>query len=219
MTKSNAAVLLKARRAAAKDLGLPLDHWAVKRTALLSVAHANIERALCEGHRVDISDLLKVEAALNEVKAALPAKPLAVTVKIVDGGWPEKQIEGKAVETKPAEPPIEAKAEAPAPPPPPPPPPPPRLDPGVASGSAFHNQVVGGERAPLKRLENVALQNNGHSRSGAFNYGSGSLCFVGSANGQHRDPIAADPHPYRSPTGGDRGGHPLPTPNGKGNGQ
>ena len=38
-----------------------------------------------------------------------------------------------------------------------------RLDPSVASASEFHNQIVGGERAPLKRLENVTLSNNGHA--------------------------------------------------------
>jgi len=65
----------------------------------------------------------------------------------------------------------------------------------------------------LKRLENVALQNNGHVRSGAENYGNaGSLCWVaGTGNGQHRDPIVLDPNPQRTI------GHPLPTP--KGNGQ
>jgi hypothetical protein len=126
-----------ARREASKDLGLPLDHWAVRRTALLSVAHENLEHALVDGHRVDISDLLKVEEALNAVKAALPSKPIPVTLTFVDGATgkrstdlkelrpPNKptgptQIDGEATEVKPDAAVKAAPASPPLPPPAPP---------------------------------------------------------------------------------------------------
>jgi hypothetical protein len=193
--------------------------------------HETQTAALVRGENIDVAAYMRLSEELQ--KLVPPPKPIEVKIdfaetavgifnckycgkrnEIEDYVAPPKSNPAPATSQSGNGPPTngEAKASAPAPAPAPaPPPPPPRLDPSVASGSGFHNQVVGGERAPLKRLENVTPSNNGHARSGAFdNYHSGSLCWVAGSNGQHRDPVMPDPNPQRTIV------TPLPTPKGNG---
>ena len=193
-----------ARSAAAKELKLPADDWRVKRTAILHIAHENMTDALISGARIDIGDLLKIEDALQAIRASVPVPPITVNLEIVEREGSEKEIEAEAIETKPADkPPIDTKPEVeastPAPTPAPAPPPPaPIRNPSMAAWERAHGRVG---RAPDG--------SEGRSMGG----GAGSLCWFTSKSAGQPLGVAADPHPYRNSWGGDRNvGHSLPYP-------
>ena len=186
-----------ARREASKDLGLPLDHWAVKRTAILHLAHENMTAALCDGHRVDIGDLLKIEDALQSVRATLPPPKIEVGIEIVGSEWSEKEIDAEAVETKPIEntaptATAEALKAAETAPKAKPPEEPLTRDTGV-SVSGFHSQqFASGERPPLKSLQPPSRP--GQQYAGLNDQ---SLCWTTARRrADAANPAPEDPHPY-----------------------
>jgi len=78
-----AAALLAARRAAAKELKLPVHDWRVKRYALLMVAHDAVTAAAGTGAGYDINDLLKLDGAMQEIRATLPPERVKVDIKFI----------------------------------------------------------------------------------------------------------------------------------------
>jgi hypothetical protein len=131
--------LRRARKAAAKELKLPLSSWQVRRFALLAVAHDNITARLASGADVSVDNLLKIDAAMEEIKASLPKPPLKVTVEYI----------GDAPEPPP---------EAPPPSPPPAPPlSPPRSSDNRAAPSAPSEQsnVIPLKRTPEEEREHM----------------------------------------------------------------
>jgi hypothetical protein len=195
--------LSKARSAAAKELKLPADDWRVKRTAILHIAHENLTTALIGGARIDIGDLLKIEDALQAIRATLPPEQIKVSVEFIDGAtgnrstdikelYPPKakpaptQIDGEVVGKPDAKQIAAPKVEAstPAAPPPPPPPPKPVVNPTMA---AWERQ-------------------RGYAAHSAPDGGPGRI------GGRGFNPALRDPHPYYRDgvRGQDRSGHPLP---------
>jgi hypothetical protein len=82
-TVPGAQALLAARREAAKELGLPLDHWITRQLATLKVAHDDCEAAFATGTG-DIDSLLKVSDAMQRLRAIVPPPPMPdVGLKIV----------------------------------------------------------------------------------------------------------------------------------------
>jgi hypothetical protein len=86
MTKRTPAAerLYRARRAAAKELKLPITSWQVRRFALLMVAHDNITQRLANGADVSVDNLLKVDVAMAEIKASVPQEPIKVEIEVVN---------------------------------------------------------------------------------------------------------------------------------------
>jgi hypothetical protein len=58
--------------AAEADLKLPRDDYRVPRYALLMVAHQRIQNDIATGEAFDIDTLLKVEAAMETIRASPP---------------------------------------------------------------------------------------------------------------------------------------------------
>ena len=191
MNKSQALRFKRLCREAAKELGVAATAEVAVTLATYKLQRYALQSRLIGGGVVNTAELQQVDEAIKAIRPA--AGPLKVEIEFVgpsltqcpqcdhvfDPDTPERTVAKKTPRTIDAEaiksdakqlPPPEVRA---APAPPPAPPPPPRLDPSVSSASGFHNQVIGGERAPLKRLQNVALQNNGHTQSRANeNYGN-----------------------------------------------
>jgi hypothetical protein len=76
--------LYRARRVAAKELKLPVTDWRVKRLATLTYAYDGIQAQLAAGRTIDIDNLLKIDAALAEVRASAPSIP-KVEIAFVEG--------------------------------------------------------------------------------------------------------------------------------------
>ena len=76
--------LRRARKAASKELRLPLGSWQTRRYGLLMVAHDNITTRLANGGDVSIADLLRIDEAMAAIRASLPPEPVGVTIEIVD---------------------------------------------------------------------------------------------------------------------------------------
>jgi hypothetical protein len=64
--------LLAARKAAAADLGLPESDWRVRRFAVLSIAYEGHEEMLASGRGVDAEALLKLDEAMQAIRASIP---------------------------------------------------------------------------------------------------------------------------------------------------
>jgi hypothetical protein len=77
--------LYRARKAAAKELKLPVTDWRVRRFALLMVAHDNVTARLANGADVSVDNLLKVDAAMQEIRASMPPEPMSLDLHFVDG--------------------------------------------------------------------------------------------------------------------------------------
>ena len=103
-TTLGAERLLAARDVAAKELGVPVTDWLVKRYAVLMVAHDNAEVELATGGG-NIDHLLKLDEAMQAVRASAPTKPKTVEVKIVEGvrGIYKCRFCGRQNELKPGE--------------------------------------------------------------------------------------------------------------------
>ena len=191
---TSAARLLKARKMASRQLKLPVTDWRVRRMALLQIVHDNITARLAAGSDVSVDNLLKVDAAMQEIRASLPPEAITVNVHIVEGDT-IRDIDDR--------PPPET------PPPPPSPAPPPTetttpSSPAPSAPAANFNVVpirrdgsvhdvtfASGEVAPLKRYQNEPWR--GHVQP---NLGGGY------ANGS---PFSAGPMPNFSAL-------PLPSP-------
>src|SRR5215470_772686 len=72
--------LLRARKAAAKELRLPVTDWRVRRYALLMNAHDNLTAQLAAGVGVSIDGLLKLDASMQEIRATIPPEPIKVKI-------------------------------------------------------------------------------------------------------------------------------------------
>jgi hypothetical protein len=77
--------LYRARRAAAKELKLPITSWQVRRFALLMVGHDNLTAKLANGVDVSIDNLLRIDAAMAQVRSSVPQEPIKVDVEFVEG--------------------------------------------------------------------------------------------------------------------------------------
>lgn len=108
--------LFKARRVAAKELRLSTDDWRVKRYAVFMVAHDTLQAKLATGANINIDGLMKLDAAMAEIRASVPQEPVRVELEIVKG------IVGICpsckAEIRPYEPPPDPPPSAPTPPPP-----------------------------------------------------------------------------------------------------
>jgi hypothetical protein len=100
--------LLKATRAASKELKLPVDSWQVRRFALLMCAHDNVTARLANGADVSIDNLLKIDSAMQEIRSSVPQEPIRVAIEIVEPLAPPDT-------PPPAPPPTETKPSPPAP--------------------------------------------------------------------------------------------------------
>jgi hypothetical protein len=76
--------LLRARKAASKELRLPVTDWRVRRYAVLMNMHDNLTAQLAAGADVSIDGLLKLDGAMQEIRSSLPPEPLKVSVTFVD---------------------------------------------------------------------------------------------------------------------------------------
>jgi hypothetical protein len=79
----NAERLLQARKIAAKELRLPVTDWRVRRYALLVVMHDNATARLASGGDFNLDNLLKIETALQEIRATVPVEPIEVKLTVV----------------------------------------------------------------------------------------------------------------------------------------
>jgi hypothetical protein len=77
--------LLRARKAAAKELNLSVTDWRVRRYALLMNAHDNLTAQLAAGAGVSIDGLLKLDASMQEIRATIPPEPIKVKIEYVQG--------------------------------------------------------------------------------------------------------------------------------------
>ena len=79
--------LIDAREAASKELNLPVTDWRVRRYALLMNAHDNLTARLLAsaGEGFDVDALLKLDNAMQEIRATLPPEQIKVAVKFVEG--------------------------------------------------------------------------------------------------------------------------------------
>jgi hypothetical protein len=176
-TQAGAARLKAARKAAAKELKLPPTDWRALRFALLALEHEKLQAIAASDGNVDIDRLLRLEAAMQEIRAGLPAEIPKVTIEIIGGGDDAHchvpgchgaivQICACCNRTPGEDPQRPAKhrltlASLPeaAPTEPTnltlvgstPAPPPPISQPRGVSASGFHDQIVGNEVAPIKR--------------------------------------------------------------------
>ena len=76
--------LYRARRAAAKELGVKVNDPRAIRLAALQCAHDSAQAQLANGRAIDIDNLLKLDAALAEARSSV-VPPHEVQIKIVDG--------------------------------------------------------------------------------------------------------------------------------------
>ena len=108
--------LRRARKAASKELRLPLGSWQTRRYGLLMVAHDNITTRLANGGDVSIADLLRIDEAMAAIRASLPPEPVGVTIEIVDSlpQLPSPDPPSTPPPTPPT-PPTETKPSPPAP--------------------------------------------------------------------------------------------------------
>jgi hypothetical protein len=108
--------LHEARKRAAKELKLPVSDWRVQRLAVLVSAFDQVQAQMAAGKVVNIDDMLKIDAALAEVRASVPVQHV-VSVELVEGpiehcpacGWhrdqqppPEPPKSSESTPTKPA---------------------------------------------------------------------------------------------------------------------
>jgi hypothetical protein len=73
-----------ARRAAAKELGLPITDWRVVRLATLVCAHEVVQAKLASGQVIDVGYLLQLDTAIAQVRSTVAPAP-SVRLEIVDG--------------------------------------------------------------------------------------------------------------------------------------
>jgi hypothetical protein len=78
--------LLRLRADIAAEYSLDASNWQVKRLALLMSVHSQSEDMIANGRSVDVSALLALDKAIEEVRAALrAAEPVQVNVHFVEG--------------------------------------------------------------------------------------------------------------------------------------
>ena len=73
--------LFKARHAAAKELKLPVDDWRVKRYAVLMCAYDGVQARLASGADINVDILLKLDAAMQEIRTSAPQELLKVEIE------------------------------------------------------------------------------------------------------------------------------------------
>jgi hypothetical protein len=114
MTKRtpSAERLYRARKAAAKELKLPVTDWRCKRYALLMCAHDNVTARLANGADINVDALLRLDAAMAEVRSSVPQEPIKVVVEVVD---PLPPSESPPSSPPSSPPPTESKPSPPAP--------------------------------------------------------------------------------------------------------
>jgi hypothetical protein len=223
-TQAGAARLKAARKAAAKDLGLAIKDWRALRYALLSLEHEKLQAIAAGDGNVDIDKLLRIEAAMQEIRAGLPVEIPKVQIEII-GGTDDAHCHafgcgGDVIEicTCCGRIPGEDPAAAPKRPPPqlewnsgpsvaapakltlvdstpaPAVPPPPISRPRGVSASKFHDQQLPDGSTPPIK------------RSAISGGGSGSLVWSGYESGTREFGTAATPdaHPYIGPGGRNR---------------
>jgi hypothetical protein len=76
--------LHRARRAAARELGVKADHPAAIRVATLQVAYDAAQAQLANGRAVDLDSLVRIDAALAAARSSVPHQH-TVNIEIVDG--------------------------------------------------------------------------------------------------------------------------------------
>jgi hypothetical protein len=78
--------LLKAREAAAAEFKLDIDDWRTRRLAMLQAVYAQAEDMLANGRSVDISGLLSLDKAIQEVRESIKkTEPMSVNVTFTEG--------------------------------------------------------------------------------------------------------------------------------------
>jgi hypothetical protein len=88
MTEENPAAerVYKQRQAVAKEFKLDFDDWRVKRLALLMSVHAAAEDQIANGKLVDVSALLSLDKAIEDIRQSIKAtEPLSISVPFVQG--------------------------------------------------------------------------------------------------------------------------------------
>jgi hypothetical protein len=78
--------LIAARKAAAADLRLPETDWRVRRFAVLSIAYEGHEALLASGRDVEADTLLKLDEAMQAIRASIP--PERITVQLTRSHGP-----------------------------------------------------------------------------------------------------------------------------------
>lgn len=102
------------RKALAAEYGLPIDDHRIRRLALLEAAHQAAEDQLADGRAVDIGDVLALDKAIADQRAALKAQePITIDVNII-GRCPDcgAEYERKKLALPPALPPAPPAIEA-----------------------------------------------------------------------------------------------------------
>jgi len=77
--------MLNARKQASKELRLPATDPRVAALGALILAHNSLQARMAAGASFDVSELLALDRALAEARAANPPPIEPLTVKIVDG--------------------------------------------------------------------------------------------------------------------------------------
>ena len=82
MTKRtpDAERLHQARKAAAVELRLDPKDWRVRRYAVLLMQFENVEALLASGAESDADKLVKLDSAMQEIRATVPPEPMKVEV-------------------------------------------------------------------------------------------------------------------------------------------
>ena len=84
-TTPETKALLIARRAAAKELRMPVTDWRVRRYALLMVAHDQITARLANGEGVNVDALLKLDGSMQEIRSSIPVEQHTIKFQYVEG--------------------------------------------------------------------------------------------------------------------------------------
>jgi hypothetical protein len=84
-TTPETKALLIARRAAAKELRMPVTDWRVRRYALLMVAHDQITARLANGEGVNVDALLKLDASMQEIRSSVPDERHTIRIAYAEG--------------------------------------------------------------------------------------------------------------------------------------
>jgi hypothetical protein len=186
--------LFMARRAASKELRLPTTDWRVKRYAVLACAHSNIQARLAVGADISVDNLLKLDAAMAEIRSSVPQEPVRVEIEYVEGpiehcpkcGWHRDEPLPPSDPQPPTSPPPEAKPLPPA---------------ASASNVVPIRGKVGGS------IHDAVLPNGQPARMTGASYG-----FVGGGSGTIAGPFSVknEPRPNFESK------HSLPNPGGHG---
>jgi hypothetical protein len=84
VTTPGAERILTARQEAAAELKLDISDWRVKRYATLMVTYDSYQARLAAGADINLDGLLKLDAAMAEIRASIPPEPPTVTVTFVN---------------------------------------------------------------------------------------------------------------------------------------